>query len=61
MPFDLNELDRGKPIEAARQPSDLPVMSERRIDKGGGANEGPGRHKSPFGLSLSKACRSFLS
>ena len=36
---DLEQLDRGKPVQAAGEPRDLAVMAKRRIDEAGRAEE----------------------
>ena len=35
----VDQLDRGEPVQPARQPRDLAVMAERRIDEAGRAEE----------------------
>ena len=37
---DVDQLDRGEPVQPAGQPRDLAVMAERRIDEAGRAEEG---------------------
>ena len=39
MPFDLDQLDRGEPVQPAGKASDLAVMAERGIDEGRSGEE----------------------